>query len=136
MLAQRMYQFLGFFFLALAILGIFLPLLPTTPFVLVAAACFARSSEKWHAWLLGNSTFGPMIRNWESNRCITRKVKVVAIASMLVVGGFSVFFAVDDRVLRIAGGLLITTGLVVVARTKTCKPDGRAEISTTAAKNG
>ena len=91
MLARSIYQFCGFLFLALAVIGIFLPLLPTTPFLLVAAACFARSSEKWHAWLLRNATFGPLIRNWEINRCITRRVKAIAILSMLAVGGFSIF---------------------------------------------
>ena len=56
-----MVRLLGFLFLGLALLGVFLPLLPTTPFVLVAAACFAQSSEKMHKWILANRTFGPMV---------------------------------------------------------------------------
>jgi uncharacterized membrane protein YbaN (DUF454 family) len=136
MLARSMYQFCGFLFLALAIIGVFLPLLPTTPFLLVAAACFARSSEKWHAWLLGNATFGPLIRNWETNRCISRKVKTIAIVSMLVVGGFSIFFAIEGQWLKISGAALITVGLIVIFRIKTCNSESDTDTSTTANENG
>lgn len=136
MLAHRMYQLLGFFFLVLATVGVFLPLLPTTPFVLVAAACFARSSAKWHAWLLGNSIFGPMIRDWEINRCITARVKAVAILSMLLVGGCSIFFAIDDQRLRIAGGVLIAIGLFATIRIKTCTSNTGGNGPTSANDNG
>lgn len=119
-----MYQTLGFGFLTLAILGVFLPLLPTTPFLLVAAGCFARSSEKWHAWLLANGTFGPLIRDWEANRCVSLRVKTIAILSMLTLGGFSVFVALDNRLAQIAGTVLIAIGLVVVSCIKTCDPVG------------
>jgi len=129
MLPKTLYQSLGFLFLALAACGVLLPLLPTTPFLIIAAGCFARSSEKWHARLLANGTFGPLLRDWERNRCITRRVKTFAIVSMFVVGGFSVFFALDDRVLQIAGGVLIATGLVVVLRIKTCKPEANTKIA-------
>ena len=136
MLARSIYQFCGFLFLALAIIGVFLPLLPTTPFLLVVAACFARSSEKSHAWLLGNATFGPLIRNWETNRCISRKVKAIAIVSMLAVGGFSIFFAIEGQWLKISGAALITVGLIVIFRIKTCNSESNTDTSTTANENG
>ncbi len=117
---MNVYKTLGFFFLALALAGVFLPLLPTTPFVLVAAACFARSSEKWHQWLLGNRSFGPMIRRWEEQRCISRRVKAIALASMLGVGGFSVFHAIQSPGLRIVGLVFIALGSLVVLRIPTC----------------
>jgi uncharacterized membrane protein YbaN (DUF454 family) len=88
--------------------------------VLLAAACFARSSEKWHRWLLANATFGPMILNWEKNRCISCRVKLIGIFSMILVGGFSMFYAVESTPLRIAGGLLISIGLVFITLIKTC----------------
>jgi uncharacterized membrane protein YbaN (DUF454 family) len=129
MLARSLYQLLGFVFLVLAVLGVFLPLLPTTPFLLAAAGCFARSSARWHAWLLANGTFGPMIRQWEANRCITLRVKTIAIISMLVVGGFSIFFAIDYRPAQIAGGVLLAIGLAVVSGIKTCKLDTRVVVA-------
>jgi hypothetical protein len=55
------WSILGVFFLLIGGVGVVLPLLPTTPFVLVAAACFARSSPGMHAWLLGSRVFGPVI---------------------------------------------------------------------------
>jgi uncharacterized membrane protein YbaN (DUF454 family) len=114
------FRVLGFLFLGLGVVGVFLPLLPATPFVLVAAACFARSSEKWHRWILANKTFGPMIRNWEQNRCISRKVKAIAILSMVFVGGYSIFFAVESNALKIAGAVFVTLGLITVIMIKTC----------------
>jgi len=118
----NIFRLLGFLFLGIALLGVFLPLLPTTPFVLLAAACFARSSEKWHRWMLENETFGPMIRNWEKNRCISCRVKLIAIASMILVGGYSVFFAVEPGAAQIIGGAFIALGLVTVSLIRTCKP--------------
>ncbi len=56
---------LGVVFLMIGGIGVVLPLLPTTPFVLVAAGCFAKSSPRMHAWLLANRVFGPMIVDWE-----------------------------------------------------------------------
>ena len=115
------FRALGLLFLGLGIVGVFLPLLPATPFVLLAAACFARSSEKWHRWILANNTFGPMIRNWEQNRCISLRVKAIAIASMVFVGGYSIFFAVESNALKIAGAVFVTLGLITVIMIKTCK---------------
>ena len=115
-----MIRLLGFVFLALALIGVFLPLLPTTPFVLLAAGCFAQSSERMHRWILANPTFGPMVRDWEQKRCVTCRVKAVAIASMVVVGGISVFLALDTLVWRLAGAALLLTGSLVVLRLKTC----------------
>jgi hypothetical protein len=70
---------LGFISLFLGIVGIFLPVMPTTPFVLLAAACFARSSEKFHKMLLNNKYFGDIIRNYENGLGISRRIKIRAL---------------------------------------------------------
>ena len=67
---------------ALGVIGIFLPVLPTTPFLLLAAACYARASERFYLWLVRNRTFGPTIREWRRHRSIPYRTKVVAIALM------------------------------------------------------
>ena len=64
--------------LALGVLGIFLPLLPTTPFVLLAAFCFARGSARCEAWLLGHPRFGPMVRDWRAHRAVPLRAKQAA----------------------------------------------------------
>ena len=117
------YKALGFLFLGLAILGIGLPVLPTTPFLLLSAWLFARSSEKWHRWLLGNETFGPVIRNWESQRCISLRTKLMSIALMLGVGGTSVILAVNDPRIKLAALALMAVGCITVLSIKTCPGD-------------
>ena len=124
---MNLFRLLGFFFVGVAVLGVILPLLPTTPFVLLAAACFARSSEKWHRWMLANDTFGPMIRNWEKNRCISCRVKLIAIASMVFVGGYSVFYAVESTQVRLVGGFFLLLGLITVSVIRTCGTQARNE---------
>ena len=68
--------------LGLGILGVFLPGLPTTPFILLAAFAAARGSKRLHAWLLAHRTFGPMIRDWQATGAVTRRAKWWAIGMM------------------------------------------------------
>lgn len=66
---------LGWIFVLLGAVGAILPLLPTTPFILLAAFCFARGSEKAHGWLLENRIFGPLLRDWENGGAISPRAK-------------------------------------------------------------
>ncbi|PCI55190.1 MAG: hypothetical protein COB45_06755 [Gammaproteobacteria bacterium] len=75
---------MGLLFVGLAILGVILPILPTTPFLLVAAACFAKSSPSLEKKLLANKTFGPLIHEWQQHRCIPRKAKRVALLTIIL----------------------------------------------------
>ncbi len=81
----------GIFFVALAILGVVLPILPTTPFLLVAAACFAKSSPTMQRKLLANKTFGPLIHDWQKYRSIPRKAKRIALLTMILSVCWSAF---------------------------------------------
>jgi uncharacterized membrane protein YbaN (DUF454 family) len=71
--------------------------------------------------MLANATFGPMIRNWERERCITCRVKLVAILSMFLMGGFSIAFGVESLAARMTGGILVLVGLITVTSIATCK---------------
>ena len=110
----------GLFFLLLAAIGVVLPLLPTTPFVLVAAACFARSSPRMHGWLLRSELFGPILRDWENNKCISLKVKKLAIFMMVVVGGCSILLYVPAGWPKPAGLVLLGLGCLAILSIKTC----------------
>lgn len=90
----------GLFFVGLAILGAVLPLLPTTPFLLVAAACFAKSSPRMHKMLLDNKIFGPLIYHWEESRSIPQNAKVIALTSMFLASCWSCYI-LDNNVLKI-----------------------------------
>ncbi len=118
---RLIYQGLGFVFVVLGAIGVLLPLLPTTPFLILAAACFARSSEKWHTWLLRNRIFGPIVKDWETKRCINRRVQLVAIASIVVIGGYSIGYAISDLWLQVFGSFLLIVGLTVVLRIPVCE---------------
>ncbi len=85
------YLGVGITALLLGILGIFLPILPTTPFILLAAACFARSSEKFHVFLLDNRITGPIIYEWCMHRSIPRRVKRWVYLMVALSFGSSIF---------------------------------------------
>ncbi len=88
---RYLFILLGWFFIFLAALGVVLPGLPTTPFILLAAYLFARSSERFHIWLSGHKIFGPIISNWERDKSIPRKSKYLALGSIIITGGISLF---------------------------------------------
>lgn len=92
----------GILALGLGIAGIFLPVLPTTPLVLLAAACFARSYRPFHEWLLAHRQFGPMIHEWQAHGSIPYRAKISAIVMMSVTLGASIVFFVRPLWLQAA----------------------------------
>jgi len=112
---------IGFLFVGIGFTGIFIPVLPTTPFLIVAAACFARSSRRWHEWLLSNKYFGPILKDWSEKRCIKRAVKTYVILIIIVVGSSSVLFLLNGFYPRLFCTLLLLAGLTVVGRIRVCK---------------
>jgi uncharacterized membrane protein YbaN (DUF454 family) len=88
--------------LILGVLGIFLPLLPTTPFVLLAAACYARGSRRFYEWLLAQRTFGPIVHEWQHHRSIPYRTKLTAVVLMSLTLGTSIVFFVKPVWLKAA----------------------------------
>jgi uncharacterized membrane protein YbaN (DUF454 family) len=107
---------LGLITLALALLGVFLPLLPTVPFLLLAAFFFARSSEKLHTWLLNHHLFGQMIADWHERGAIDRKAKYFATLSIALVLSISFFLDVKAYVIYIQVILLSLVLLFIWTR--------------------
>lgn len=100
-------KIVGLFFVALGIVGAILPILPTTPFILVAAACFAKSSPYLYDKLLSNRIFGPLIRDWREHKSIPKRGKQIALLSILLAVAWSCFI-LDDLYLQ-----FLVIGLVV-----------------------
>lgn len=95
------YVALGFFCIGLAIIGAVLPVMPTTVFVLIAAACFARGSYRFESWLLNSPWFGPMVRSWRTSRSIPARAKRIALVTIVLTFGVSVA-VVPFLILKIA----------------------------------
>lgn len=108
LLVRMVLLVLGSIALVLGIIGIFLPGLPTTPFILVAAACYARASERFYHWLLRNPTFGPLIAEWRLHRSIPWRVKWLAITLMSLTICVSIWSFSGTPMLQ---GLLALIGL-------------------------
>ncbi len=100
----------GFAALALGALGVVLPVLPTTPFVLLAAACFARGSTRFHDWLLANRVAGPLIREWNQYRAMPRRAKRFAYVLMALSFGSSIWWMESPW----HRGMLALLGLVLL----------------------
>lgn len=80
---QRLFWgLLGAGFFVLAMVGVVLPVLPTTPFLLLTAGCWAKSSPKFHAWLISHPTFGKLIQDWQQKGAIPRYAKLIAVISL------------------------------------------------------
>jgi len=99
-------------FVVVGLAGVFLPVLPTTPFLLVAAACYARASRRFYNALLNNRLLGPAILEWQQHRAIAWRTKLMAIALMSLTLATSIVFFVKDSWLRLA---LVLCGLVLAA---------------------
>lgn len=109
----------GLLAVACGIAGIVLPLVPTTPFILLAAYCFAKSSPRLEAWLLNHATFGPMISNWRRHGSIDRRAKRVAVGLMLAAFALSLAMQLPLWVLIAQGIVLIAVATFILSRPDT-----------------
>jgi uncharacterized protein len=109
---------LGLIFVGLAVLGIFLPVLPTTPLLLLAVACFARSSQKLHDRVLSHKTFGPLIRQWHETRSMPRRAKLYALVTIFAGGAVSVL-SVDTVALKLIMAAVLVIPVVIILKIKT-----------------
>ena len=102
---------LAWFCVGAAFVGIFLPGIPTTPFLIVALWAFAKTSKKFHSWLLKHKRFGPILSNWESHKVVPRKAKIL----MVILQIFAVIlFHYSLQNIYLTVGLIII--LLIVAR--------------------
>lgn len=107
---------LGLTCVGLGMIGLVLPLMPTVPFLLLAAFFFARSSEKLHNWLLAHTHFGPMIENWRQRGAIGRQAKIAASVSILAAFLLSVILGLKPMILMIQAGVLCCVALFIWTR--------------------
>lgn len=111
-----LYLGLGWISLVLGAVGIFLPLLPTTPFLLLAAFCFARGSDESYRWLLSHPRFGPPIRHWRRHRAVSLRAKGLATLSIIAVVAVGLWLGPPTWVLALQGVVLASVALFVWTR--------------------
>lgn len=112
---------LGSISLALGVIGIFVPLLPTTPLLLLAAALYFRSSPKLYDWLLNHPRLGTYIRNFREHRAIPLRVKIVSVSLVWLTIGYCIITVVESLWLRIALALLATAITIHILSFKTLR---------------
>lgn len=125
-LGRGLYAALGLGCVGLGFLGVFLPGLPTTPFILLAGFFFVRSSPRLHAWLEGSRLFGPFLRDWRRHRGIRLSVKLFAVAMVASVVTLSVVVARLPDWARFAILGLAAVGILVILRLPTIPADADA----------
>ena len=115
-ISNRFFRYLlistGTIFLGFGIIGIFLPILPTTPFLLLAAACYARSSKRFYDWLMNNKWFGTYIKNYREGRGVPLKFKIFTISLLWITILVSVFFVINNYWVKIIL-ILIAIGVTI-----------------------
>ena len=107
---KKLLVVIGFASLFLGIIGIAVPLLPTTPFLLLSAACFLRGSDRLYQWLMNNRLFGSYIRNYQEHKAIPLKTKILAISLLWITILYSMLFILESVYIRI---LLVAIAVAV-----------------------
>jgi uncharacterized membrane protein YbaN (DUF454 family) len=120
-LLRPLWLIVGFVATALGLAGIVLPLVPATPFFLLAAFAFARSSPRFHDWLVNHPRIGPAIRDWQREGAISRKAKRLAMIAIVATFVLSLLLGVPGWMLAVQGVVLLAVSVFILTRR-----DGRA----------
>lgn len=120
---RAMWILLGVTSLALGAIGVVLPLLPTTPFVILAAFAFARSSPRLARWLEENRTFGPIIADWRRHGAIAPRFKILAVSMMAAAFGLSVAMSLSGWVLLAQGVAIAGAATFILTRPSGPRPE-------------
>jgi uncharacterized membrane protein YbaN (DUF454 family) len=114
--ARAIWFVVGLVSLGLGAAGAFLPILPTTPFIILAAIAFSNSSERLHTWLVEHNVFGPLIENWRRYGAISRSAKVAGVLSMVAVVVISIVFDVPTWLIGVQVIALSGSALFILTR--------------------
>ena len=120
-LGRRLLLVIGTICVGLGVVGVFLPLLPTTPFLLLAAACYARSSQRFSNWLLGNRLLGKAIRDYREGRGLPLKLKALVLALLWATIGSTAVLATESvavRAILIVIAVGVTAHILSIRRAK------------------
>ena len=122
-LVRLLFVFIGSIFVGLAVIGIFLPGLPTTPFLILAAYFYIRSSNKLYNWLINNKILGVYIKGYLSGKGMPLRAKIISLMLMWIFGSFAVLFGIPDSLffVKIIVFIILLIGTIFLLRVKTFK---------------
>lgn len=124
---KKLYKYfligLGWIFVTLGIIGIFVPLMPTTIFFILAAASFARSSDRFYNWLINHPKFGKFIKDYREKRGMPLKSKVIAVAMLILAIGSSAYFFTEELIIRLVLILIAIGVSTYIISLKTIRDD-------------
>ena len=122
-LVRLLFVFIGSIFVGLAVIGIFLPGLPTTPFLILAAYFYIRSSKKLYDWLINNKILGIYIKGYLSGKGMPLRAKIISLIFMWIFGSFAVLFGIPDSLffVKIIVFIILLIGTIFLLRVKTFK---------------
>ena len=122
-LVRLLFVFIGSLFVGLAIIGIFLPGLPTTPFLILAAYFYIRSSNKLYNWLINNKILGVYIKGYLSGKGMPLRAKIISLMLMWIFGSFAVLLGIPDSLffVKIIVFIILLIGTIFLLRVKTFK---------------
>lgn len=116
---QTLFVTLGTISLGLGILGIFLPILPTTPFLLLTATLYFNSSKKLYSKLMGNKHLGPYIKSFREDKSIPLQAKIISVSLLWLTIGYSIFFVVHLTILKVLLGAIAIAVTIHILSFKT-----------------
>jgi uncharacterized protein len=119
MISKWLLMSLGVLAMTVGLIGVVVPLLPTTPFLLLAAACFVRSSDTLYGWLTSNRLFGGFIRDYREQQGVSARAKITALALLWGVIGYTALMAVDAAWLRVLLAAIAVAVTIHLLRLKT-----------------
>ncbi len=136
MLRRRILIIAGTIFTGIGIIGIFVPILPTTPFLLLAAACYVRSSRRFYNWLLSNRFFGVYVKNYLEGKGMPLKVKILVIALLWITIGLLIGFVIEHLVVKIILVVIHIGVTIHIILLKTAKGNEKEIPKTTSERAG
>ena len=113
-IAKILWILLGSFFVMIGAIGAVVPGLPTTLFLILAAACYIRSSQKLYDWLITNKTFGPYLKDYREGKGMPRNAKILAVSMIVLFVGYAIIFALEELMLKVFVGLFGMIGIFYI----------------------
>jgi uncharacterized membrane protein YbaN (DUF454 family) len=128
---RGLFMLLGFGFIGIGFVGVIIPGLPTTPFMILAAACFARSSNRFYEWVIHNRMFGRQVERFRQGKGISFRGKIISISATTIFVGFAIVYGIPERFwwMKLIAGVAALIGVAYIYKQPTDHRDNNSKES-------